>query len=471
MDRTVGCPAPGNQAVAMTWADADHLHRTAKQFLDSGVAKSPMEASEILNRFVLQVSVGPAVERDPAAQAALLTVVNAGHRAFLGGVHVTVDSNPNLSIPWALGDNLTDAIVRFGGSVVDRIDAKHPTLVVGNPRQLIAGEIVLYTTWSGWSGGVVDSPGDANSEPAMPLAGVAAGAIGVSEAFQYLVGHPTAGRRDVGVSLWQPHLHWRDRDAVGPPVRHLPTGLWLLGLGHLGQAYAWALGCLPYATPSAATFYLVDIDTIIDGNHATGLLTRLSDVNRLKTRVVAERLEELGSRARIVERRFDTNTHPGKDEPAIALAGFDHPAPRRLLGDRFDRVVDAGLGGGPVEYLDMLLHTFPSPLDPSTTFQYPSQTRRPLPAAYAAEIQRLVDQGSDAGDAKCGMVELAGVTVGAAFVGANAGALAVADVLRWLHDGPEYSVLALDLRSPDHIAAILNNHPGGPSNPGYTAAR
>ena len=35
-------------------------------------------------------------------------------------------------------------------------------------------------------------------------------------------------------------------DAIGPSLVYLPSGLWLLGLGHLGQANAWALGCLPY---------------------------------------------------------------------------------------------------------------------------------------------------------------------------------------------------------------------------------
>jgi hypothetical protein len=35
------------------------------------------------------------------------------------------------------------------------------------------------------------------------------------------------------------------------------------------------------------------------------------------------------------------------DEPSLALAGFDDPAPRRLLEQaNFDFIVDAGLGGG-----------------------------------------------------------------------------------------------------------------------------
>jgi hypothetical protein len=49
---------------------------------------------------------------------------------------------------------------------------------------------------------------------------------------------------------------------------------------------------------------------------------------------------------------------------------------------------------------------------------------------------------------------------GAAFVGAIASTLAVADILRGLHDGPSYSVIALDLREPNLIRASANSAPG-----------
>ena len=46
--------------------------------------------------------------------------------------------------------------------------------------------------------------------------------------------------------------------------------------------------------------------------------------------------------------------------------GVDDPAPRRLLeGAGFDLIVDAGLGGGPRNYLDILIHSFPSGVEAS----------------------------------------------------------------------------------------------------------
>jgi len=169
----------------------------------------------------------------------------------------------------------------------------------------------------------------------------------------------------------------------------------------------------------------------------------------------------LSAQTAIVERAFDEHFHPAGNEPAIALAGFDRPEPRRLLGgNRFCRVVDAGLGAGHVEYLDMVLHTFPSPEDPADAFPPRPVAARGLAAAYESEINRQVRAGAEEAAARCGMVEVAGVTVGAAFVGAAARALAVADLLRHLHGGNEYSVISLDLRTPAAPQAVSNAAPG-----------
>jgi hypothetical protein len=269
------------------------------------------------------------------------------------------------------------------------------------------------------------------------------------------------GADDVGIEL----------DAAGEPLQWLPARLWLLGLGHLGQAYAWTLGMLPYASPGEVQLGLVDFDRIIGANTATQLLVTGQHVGLRKTRVVAAAAESLGFDTAIVERAFDERFHPAGSEPAIALAGFDRPEPRRLLGgNRFRRVVDAGLGAGHVEYLDMVLHTFPSPEDPADAFPPRPAGARGLPAAYECEINRQVRAGAEEAAARCGMLEVAGVTVGAAFVGAAAGALAVADLLRHLHGGNEYSVISLDLRTPAEPQAVSNAAPGPYAAPAYTPA-
>ena len=162
---------------------------------------------------------------------------------------------------------------------------------------------------------------------------------------------------------------------------------------------------------------LVDDDHVVEANLATGLLLTEHDAvsRRRKTRVVAGRLEQLGFHTAIVERRFDQHTQPSGREPTVALAGFDQPTPRRMLGGRFDLAIDVGLGAGPIDYLDIAIHRFPSALTAEQAFPGRTRPPRPLGATYEAEIQRRTSAGVAEGDARCGVVDIAGATVGAAF--------------------------------------------------------
>ena len=86
--------------------------------------------------------------------------------------------------------------------------------------------------------------------PVMALAPMLAAALAVNEAFLYVSGHAgVAGRRTVGLSLWDPApaCDWLGDAVTEPALSLLPARLWLIGLGHLGQAYLWALGLLPFA--------------------------------------------------------------------------------------------------------------------------------------------------------------------------------------------------------------------------------
>ena len=454
----------------MNLIDRDQLSRTAKIALDLGLVADLGSASAYLEELVLQIHVGPGLHEDLAGQAALLTAINAGGRAMLGGVRVTTEGDPKLSLPWAQGRDLATAIRMFGGSVVDTHSPERPVIVIGKPKRRPHTEMQLPLRYSGWSGGIAPT-WDPPESQAMPLAGVVAGALAVSEVFQHALGSKTAARRDAGLSLWCPDLPWQSAEAAGPALQRLPTGIWLLGLGHLGQANAWSLGCLPYDKPDDLGVYLVDFDTVVEANHSTGLLTLPSDIGQRKTRVVASRLEQLGHLTRLIERPFDDHLKPSNTEPQLALAGFDKIEPRRALGDKFGRVVDAGLGAGPTEYLDILLHTFPSELTPAEAFPSRSADGPRLSPVYEAEIDRRISEGMEAGTARCGVIELAGAAPAAAFVGAVAGALSVADLLRFLHGSHHYETLNVDLRSSNDIIAPQSSRTQQLFNPGFTTAQ
>lgn len=461
----------------MSWGTPDQISRTAKILIDAGKASGSDEARRILETLVLQVAVGPDVKHDPAAQAALATVVNAGHRAYLGGVHVHLDADPTLATGWTASSTASETVTRYGGQIVGELASDKPTLALGHPAAPV-GKPVLYLTWHGWTGGVVQCAESLLHSDGTVPAGIMTAGLGVSEIFQQQLGAAVPGRRDVGLSLWRPDLDWRANEAIGPPLQYLPASLWLLGLGHLGQAYAWTLGMLPYATPKDVQLALMDFDVIVEGNSATQLLVRANQAGRRKTRIVAAALESRGFDTRLVERAYDEHFHPvahanpARNEPAAALAGFDDIAPRRLLGGAgFAHIVDAGLGAGPVEYLDMVIHTFPAPENPAVAFIEQPPPIRSLPEPYEAEIARQAKAGLDQSAARCGMLNMAGVTVGAAFVGAFASSIVVADILRLLHSGNNYSVISVDMRNPSGIHAVPNSAPGKYPIVAYTLAR
>jgi hypothetical protein len=214
--------------------------------------------------------------------------------------------------------------------------------------------VSLTVVFSDWRGGVVpteDAQVAANADTIAPAA-ILAAAFAVSEVFQHLRGNAMAGRRRVGLSLWRPdELDWESAPA-GPANIVLPSRLWLIGLGHLGQAYLWLLGLLPYRVPSEVTLVLQDFDSLASSNDSTSLLTHSHQLGWLKTRAMAEWTEARGFFTRIVERPFPGGIRIANDEPRIALGGVDNPQARAAYEDAgFDWIVESGLGAGPVEYL------------------------------------------------------------------------------------------------------------------------
>ena len=456
----------------------DELHRTTKLELDEGRARTVDEAQEIMAGYVLQIDVGAGVRESETRQAMLLTAVNTAVRAFHGGVRVRLLEHGRMGVTWADGMDIVAAVESFGGEVVESLDSDFPTLAIGDVEEQPAGSVVLHTTWEGWSGGVVEEIKDRLAEAVeFPLAGMLAASLGVSEAFQNLRGNVVAGRRSTGLSLWDPLIDWREEAAYGEPCRYLPKRLWLVGLGHLGQAYAWALALLPYEDRSAVEMVLQDFDCMVKANGSTGMLSDDSAIGARKTRVVSSRLEALGFKTTITERHFDSATRRGVDEPRVALVGVDDPAPRRLLeGAGFDLIVDAGLGGGPRNYLDILIHSFPSGVTAASAFLERDVSNRGAlvdKPAYQDFLRRAkITSEQTEEEIRCGMVEVAGRSVGAAFVGCVAATFVVSEVLRSLAPGgPRVEVLGVTLRSPHKAQVSINTVECTAFNPGFVEAR
>jgi hypothetical protein len=452
-----------------TFAPADTLHRLVKEALDSGAAASLAEAEAMFRNFTLRFEIGETEARDPYHQAALLTGVALARRVFLGGVWVSGPLATRLAVPLPLGATLAEAVMALGGMTRDPSTSGPIVTIGGGPRPRSEG-LHIRTVHAGWRGGFVP----AHSEMApiegvtMQLSPMLAAALAVNEAFFFArTGNTAVGRRPVGLSLWNPQSDsdWLTDTAGEPELRYLPTRLWLIGLGHLGQAYMWGLGLLPYPDAASLSLVLQDVDIITPSSESTSILTTPALIGQKKTRAMSAWAERRGFTTIIQERLFDANFTRQPDEPSLALCGLDNGLGRRAL-DRvgFDFIVEAGLGRGHRDFRTIRLHTLPAP-KPAAELWKAEEARENVEERLAYQ-KMLKDGNLD----RCGITLLAGKAVGAPFVGAIASCLALAEVLRLVHGGPIYQVVDLDLQSLEHRSAVLHSYDFTRLNPGYVDA-
>jgi hypothetical protein len=445
---------------------ADKLHRLVKQALDSGAAASIAEAEALFAGYRLALRIGEEAARDRHHQAALLTAVALARRVFLGGVSVAPLPDAPLAVPLPFGTTLAEAIVGLGASI-GKPAAGMPVIEIGGASSPRCSPFHVRAVFAGWRGGIVPAPTEAAPMPApvMALAPMLAAALAVNEAFLYVSGHAgVAGRRAVGLSLWDPAAgcDWLSATVIEPALSLLPVRLWLIGLGHLGQAYLWALGLLPFARPQDLSLILQDIDIITPSTESTSILSDSTLINIKKTRAMAAWAERRGFSTVIHERLFDALFRRQDDEPAVALCGLDNGAGRQALDQvGFDFVVEAGLGRGHRDFRAIRLHTLPASRPASQIWRgaHADDQVEDRPAYKGMITSGALD--------RCGVTLLAGKAVGAPFVGAAAATLAVSEVLRLLHGGAVHELIDVDLKAPEYRTTVLTQQDFSTLNPGY----
>ncbi len=452
---------------------SDDLHRVVKLAMDSGEMSTLDEAERLFAGYRLVLEIGPDVASSPTLQAAVLTALNTGRRCFLGGVQVVGNLDVDLRVPWRKYRTLGEAVLDLQGNIVSRVIPTLPRIVFGDAGSSTdTSTFAVQATFHGWSGGVIplENAHRLPERDEFTPSGVLAGALAVSEAFQFVRGGNTqAGRREVGLSLWRPEagVSWLEESAFGPPLEKLPLKLWLIGLGHLGQAYLWTLGLLPYTRPDEVQLVLQDYDTLVLANDSTSLLTSRGILGEKKTRAMARWCEEHGFRTAIQERRFDANFQIDSDEPQVALCGVDNPMARAALeGVGFRRVIEAGLGRGTKEYLAFQVHTFPSRQSARERWGGFNKVHRVETVVHQPAYQALKKDGLD----QCGLTMLAGRSVGASFVGATTAAIAIAELLRLVVGAHQYEAIDGNLRALIHRQVVTSDRLADPFNPGYTQA-
>jgi hypothetical protein len=432
--------------------NAESMHRLAKMALDAGEVASPEDAVALFSRYRLRVHLGAGWASTLAGQACFLTAINTAVRAFLGGVEVCGDLDQTLDVPLYQGRSARVVAEELGAQVAGDAAAALPTLVIGAAPEGALPEFCVRLSWDHWRFEIAPAADDSAlaCTDDNPLAGIGAAALGVNEAFMHVRGDlAEAGHRSVGMSLWYPLAvaDWREDAHKGPALAYLPKSLWLVGLGHLGQAYAWTLGLMPYPLEARPHLVLQDFDRAAKSNLSTCLLLWAADLLKPKVRVVASRLEAAGFTTALVERRFGAAHQVMGDEPTTALFGVDNVTARRDLDTAgFSLVVETGLGSGYRDFRNIRLHAFPGPRQPSAIWSAESTAQAAV--ELNGTYRKLADERQDI----CGMTLLASRAVATPFVGALAAVLALAEVMRPLHGGLVHAALDVQMKSLRHRA-------------------
>jgi len=432
---------------------ADRFNRTALLSVLDNTASTVEEALDRHARTGVVIAADDVACASYLGQAALLSAVRTAVRAF-GSVWVCVpEVLPDVLGGPDVGMSLREALVTQGAALhlpTDRVQVgeRRPVILIGaatvSPPVAPSAKVELRATWSGWTATVAPARQPTpNCDEVCVLAAIAAGALAVSEAFGLVEDRPgsDAGYRTVSLDLFAP----LGGQGQAPQLAWAPSSWWLVGLGHLGQAFAWTIAWLPYESALQAEVVLQDTDATTKSNYFTGVMTPEGSEAVPKTRLVAACLEAAGLQTRILERKLGPDLRRELEEAHVAILGIDKVAARRLTtGVGWKLAIDVGLGRGAQGYAGIHLVRFPG-----------SRASSDVPAWQDGGEGLGSDQVLSGSPAlrelherdECGAVTLAGTAAGASFVGVVAGCLAIAEACRPLNGGVPCDVLDVDLRA------------------------
>ncbi|RUY22837.1 hypothetical protein EN979_30800 [Mesorhizobium sp. M7A.F.Ca.US.001.04.2.1] len=381
------------------------LSRVAKLLVDAEGICFP-EAESRLRAMTLEIRIGQQAA-NPAGHAAALTALAVSRRTFLGGVRVTGDLAQPLQSPLSSRPSLADAIADIGTGSFEG----PPAMSIGIGTYASPETMVAW--WDSWRCGVRLGDGAASGVSNNPLAGVAAGAHAVGAAFQRLRG---------GYALPADIDLWPGTEA--PPdfaEVFLPSAVWLMGLGNLGQAFLWSLSALRYSDDADRSLILQDFDRVSEENWGTSILVPDDRFGELKTKMAESWAEARGFKVRRVDRALRADLQVAEDEPRLAFSGLDKVAPRRLLaGVGFEAIIDVGLGRTATDFDRYRVSVFDRSRMIDTHFAgltdavaNPDVLDLPAYAELQAQIGR------------CGAAEISNASVAVPYVSAVAAAVAI----------------------------------------------
>lgn len=418
-----------------------HLRRSrvTKALTDSGLAESFSEAEARLDAVDVCILLGDRQAGTTAGQAAVLTAIATAFKCFGRVTLATRDARAPLRLAFPLGATLADAAVALGATVVENAPSE-ATHVIAIGAALPGRRWEVACWWDRWLSGLRTEDA-ACGDSRLGLAGVFAGALAVRQVFASVIVGSAHAPGPVTLSLWEP---WTEAPTDLGPVRFTaPNALWLVGLGHLGQAFVWTLLTLPYAGPRRAV--LQDDQHISIENEPTSILVVGDAERRRKVRLAASWLDPAGWVTSLIERRHRGDVHRTADDPPFLLCGLDDVEPRRTLAAHgFDYMIDAGIGHGPGDFDGMQIRTIPKGAATGALWNAPGHKRSADDLLGKAAYRALEAQAQG-----CGAYTLADGSVAVPFVGAATGTLTIAQVIRLASMKPAGALIQIGLSAPE----------------------
>lgn len=422
--------------------DIPHLRRSRiiKTLTDRADSVDHAVAEEKFRKVRLAVAVTSDAASTGAGQAAVLTAVATGMKCFERAA-VVLESDVDLRYPTPLGRSIGASASQLGAEVLHSMpdDVSH-TVIIG--RGAAHQGFAVRCWWDRWLAGALPYWDDRSyGDWTNPLAGVLAGALAIRQIFAGVLQNRSMPNRAAVASLWEPWIA-PGAAAGGPTSFYMPSKLWIIGLGHLGQGLLWSMGFLP----QAGVLTILQDDQIANvENEATGLLTSRGLLGERKTRIAAQWLEAKGWSTALLERRHYGDIRIRPEDPPIVITALDEPRARiEIARSGYEYMIDVGVGHGPVDFEGMQLRVLRKGDDAPALWAHASTERSVDDILRLSAYKRLADKHD-----QCGMFTLAQASTAVPFVGAAVGAFAMTQAIRLASMLESRRIIHVELGAPE----------------------
>ncbi len=404
-----------------------------------------------MNQSSIYLVADESIKNSFPMQLAFLTTVNISHRVFLGGVNCQLPSNtPNLLK--LDSSNFNDLVSRFGGvnSVVDPTK-KDIKILFGIE---CFDEFCVESISSGWRGGVNFFNQkrivfeDTNSK--ISFGPIVSASLVCYHAFCKVFQINDDGiDLNFGISLWNLNSgeDWHKSENGGPEKPYLPRNIWALGLGHLGQAYLWTLGFLPFENLNQVQVLLQDADIVQPENIGSQVLCFVENIRKPKTRACMNFLEGLNFRTQIIEKPFikgDCEQEWAENYPFI-LNGVDNVKTRKSINKASFKLFLDGATNGQFDLFDSFTMRNISFIQKDPDNIWPPENEDEV--IFLKNLYQKYEK-----EHTCG--KLANIGISTPFVGLFSSTIIVSELIRSLNQGRKYSIVSLQMRDLNSMEAI-----------------